>query len=672
MTHLCGRIFHFEKAGASTIVFADLMQSFLKKKFFESTLPKVLTFRKVAVAAANCLLFYCLLFVGCAQIVSPTGGPEDKTPPQLDTLLSTRNYQTRFEKKTIVLAFDEWVELRDAFSQVIVSPPLEFRPEVVRKKKTIQLSFNENEVLRDSATYVINFGQAIRDITEGNVAPVTFVFSTGDFIDSLSVSGQIVDAFTNEPVEDVLFLLYENLADSVFKKERPFYFARTDKDGNFTVKNMKGGTFKATALVDGNLNYLYDSEAEKIGFLDEPILVKGVEKTAIDSVTPDSLNIVLDSLQIDTLKIDSVPPEPRTKNQEPRTKNQEPKTKNQKPISLRLFQPESRLFIMDDDSEKYGLVKLTFNRKPFGAAQISFDSIGQSVLFETEKDTTRLWYSVPTEQEWNVYVKIDTLIDTLAVKTGNRADFYENETFRVKGKAPKNLPVQPPERPFFVEFNHPISVFDSTQIRLYEDSMRVAVRPNLGVDSSNVRRLFLDFPWKPNVKYECEFWPGGITDIYGLSLPDTVRRSLMAGAPADYSTLTLRVKNLRPDTAYVIRLLEQNGNEYRSFRVADTSLFETRLTFVPPGTYSVELIEDLDRNGRWTTGNYDLRRQPERVRRRTLEELRADWEVDSEMEWRDAAPSPAEGSTGDGPAPETGSKSILPRGSNRGGGGDNR
>ena len=196
----------------------------------------------------------------CANPIAPTGGPRDETPPQLDTSQSTTNYQTNFEKQTIELTFDEWVNLNDVFNQVVVSPPLDNRPEVRIKKKTILFEFAEEEVLRDSATYTINFGEAIKDLTEGNPADnLRFVFSTGDFIDSLSVQGRIVDARTGEPVEGVLFNMYDELQDTVVRTRRPFYFAKTNKEGQFRVENVKSDTFKLFALKDANLNYLFGS-----------------------------------------------------------------------------------------------------------------------------------------------------------------------------------------------------------------------------------------------------------------------------------------------------------------------------------------------------------------------------------------------------------------------------
>ena len=571
-----------------------------------------------------------LFLTNCANPIAPTGGPKDERPPQLDTLHSTRNKQVRFEKQDIVLAFDEWVELKDAFNQVVISPPLEFRPTIKRKKKTIQLVFDDREVLRDSATYVINFGDAIRDMTEGNIAPIIFVFSTGDYIDSLSVNGRIIDAYTLQPVKDVLFMLYENLADSVFRTERPFYFSKTDEKGIFKVNNIKAGAFKAVALLDKNLNYRFDGEAELIAFLDTALIIKGVEKIEMDSlaIPINSLqndSIFIDSLAFDSTDIDSMPP-----NRQLTIDLPDGQAGNQQSITLKLFEEEKSLYLRDDDTKTYGKVKLAFNREPYDAI-ISYDSIGQYTFLEQEKDTSFLWYSMEADAAFNIYVKRDTSIDTVEVANGLREKFYEKAKLEVAEKAPTRLPVLSLSGSFSLTFKHPLYSFDERLIHLLEDSIKTEVAGQFKIDSLQNKKLSVKAEWKEGMRYEEVLPPGSITDMFGLQNVDTIRRSWKMGLEKEYGSLTLRVKDLLPDTAYVIRLLAKNDAVVDTFHVKDTALFETKFHFLLPDTYSVEVIEDLDRNGRWTTGNYGLKRQPERVQKATLEEVRANWEVDAEV-----------------------------------------
>lgn len=620
--------------------------------------------------------FIAFFLTNCANPIAPTGGPKDETPPQLDTLHSTRNRQVRFEKQDIVLAFDEWVELKDAFNQVVISPPLEFRPTIERKKKTIQLKFDEREVLRDSATYVVNFGEAIRDLTEGNVAPIVFVFSTGDYIDSLTLEGRIIDAYTLEPVKDVLFMLYENLADSVFRKERPFYFSKTDEQGNFKVNNIKAGYFKAAALADKNLNYRFDSEAEKVAFLDTAVFIGEIIvserdsfSTPIDSLQNDSLGIdslvndtfsidnptfdtlIVDSLMVDSNHIDSIPPSKKT------TK------KRQEPIVLKLFEEEKKLYLRDDDTKTYGRVKLAFNREPYDAV-VTYDSVGLFTYLEKQKDTLFLWYAMEADAPFNVYVQRDTSIDTVAVTDGLRTKFYENEKLEAAEKAAARLPVLSPSSDFVLPFKHPIFSIDENLIKLYEDSAKTEIPGRFAIDSLELRKIRINTDWKEDTLYEVAFWPGSITDIFGLQNADTIRRKWMTGLEKDFGSMTLRVIDLRPDTAYIIRFLAKNDEVKKTFLVSDTSYFETKMPFLAPDTYSIEIIEDLDRNGRWTTGNYDLKRQPERVQKTKLEEVRANWEVDAEVGLNFAIPAakPSGGKDSKGPRQPTGNGLRPPGG----------
>ena len=148
---------------------------------------------------SSCLLI--LLLYSCATPTTPTGGPRDENPPQIDTTLSTPNFQTRFLKQDISLTFNEWVMLEDVFNQVIISPPLQFKPEIYIKKKSVIIKWDERETLRENVTYTFNFGESVKDLTEKNPAEkLRFVFSTGDFIDSLTLSGKVVDAVDGKPL----------------------------------------------------------------------------------------------------------------------------------------------------------------------------------------------------------------------------------------------------------------------------------------------------------------------------------------------------------------------------------------------------------------------------------------------------------------------------------------
>ncbi|MFT4762020.1 MAG: hypothetical protein ACI9XO_000238 [Paraglaciecola sp.] len=519
-----------------------------------------------------CIYFFSL--ASCANIVAPTGGAKDKTPPKLIESESTKNFQTNFTKRGFELTYDEWLRLKDQINQVIVSPPLQYRPDIELKKKTVLFEFDEREELREDATYVINFGESITDYTEGNDAEMIFVFSTGDYIDSLEVKGNIVDAFSKEPVKNVLIMLYDNLADSVIRTERPFYFGKTDEKGAFKIQNIKSDTFKVVALIDDNLNYLYDNETEKIGFLDTTIFL------------PDSL---LTS------------------------------------IKMQLFQEPKKLFFRNDEQEEYGRIVMMFNQKPENP-DIRSDDFGQFTFWETEKDSVYFWYDVAEEQDWNIYFHRDTLIDTIAVKKLDKTAWEKKA--KLEFKSGKQTAFNP-DKNLEITFNYPLQAIDTAGILVLSDTTGMLIIPDISIDSLNRHQLNFTHKWKEGLDYEMLFLPNSLIDAFGFKNPDTLRQSHKTALEKDFGNIVLKFENLSPDTAYVAKLMDSSKAIIEEFTMQDTTDFEIAFPKLLPGTYSIEFIEDVNKDGKWTTGNYDAKRQAERVFIQKLEELRAQWDVEA-------------------------------------------
>jgi len=523
------------------------------------------------------------LFWQCAQRGSISGGPRDEQPPRLDTLLSTPNFQTNFEKQRIELTFDEWLQLDDVFNQVVVSPPLEFQPEVTLRGKTVRFDFDEEEVLRENATYTINFGEAVQDLTEGNAPEdLRFVFSTGDFIDSLEVNGQVVDALTGEAVEEVLVMLYDNLADSVVRTERPFYFSRTDEQGNFRIRNVRADTFKVFALEDGNLNYRFDALSERIGFLENPIMVNDTSTNT---------------------------------------------------LSLEIFTEEEPLRLVNTTHTRYGLSKLRFNRKPEDLAfRYAMDEVPE-LFFEYERDTVRIWYDMAEEQNWTLYVRKDTVLnDTVTIEVPSKTEFLETATLDLTISRLERARALNPFNPWELQFRHPLNTFDTAQIRLYEDTLRTIVRPRIGIDTTEAyRQLVFRYNWKEEMPYELELLPGAVTDIFGISNADSIVLKRRVALRKDFGSINLQIDSLDSDAQYVLQLIAGQDQVLETFIVNETTSFQQRFTGLQPGTFNVKIILDKNRNGRWDTGNYDAQRQPEPIYTHELEELRANWEVEAQL-----------------------------------------
>lgn len=515
----------------------------------------------------------------CANPLPPEGGLKDVDPPKLVAEESTPNFQTKFQKKTIELTFDEWVEVQDVFNQVVVSPPLEFKFELSLKRKTVRFSFDEREQLRPEATYTINFGEAVKDLNERNPAEnLRFVFSTGDFIDSLSVSGIIVDAQTAKPVESALFMLYDNLSDTVVRTERPFYFARTGKDGRFQIENVKAGLFKGFALKDANLNYRFDQALEPIGF-------------------PDSLLVVSDSLQPDLL--------------------------------VKLFTEDQPIRLLESDDSRYGLVRLAFSKAP-EALGLSYEDVGQqNVIYEINPDTTKIWFDLPEEKSWKLFLRQDTVLnDTVQVRSRKRQDFLEKAQLSFRPQGPQVININP-TRPIELAFNHPVLRYDTSLIRFYEDTLRTLVQPQLSLDTNGQLRLALAYPWKEGLPYEMELMPGAFTDIYGVQI-DSIIQKYKAELRKNFGNLALTIDSLSADTSYIIELLSKGDVVVERFLVNEVKTYQRSFNALPPGDYSVRIITDWNANGRWDSGNYDRHLQPEPISQKPLEQqLRASWDLES-------------------------------------------
>lgn len=553
-----------------------LMSSFLKSLFF---------FALLAFAA------------GCANVKPPEGGMKDTIPPRVDSAASTPNFQTNFQKQTIRLTFDEWVKLQDVFKEVVISPPLAKQPEITLKGKTVRVVFDENEQLKDNATYTINFGNAIKDLTEGNPAKdLRFVFSTGDFIDSLSVSGVITDAFTNKPAPGALFLLYDNMEDSVVRTQRPFYFGRADEQGAFRIENVRADTFKAFALLDANLNYLYDQSAEMIGF------------------PPD--NIVVAKGQLPFVKI-------------------------------RLSKEKQKFKILEDAADRYGFAKVKFS----GAAKDvrwTTDAADAKIYTETVQDSILFWYDLSERRSWNLFFERDTnWRDTVKIKPFSKEEFLKTATLEPASKGLKNRglraaqtkkeeqPVlqkmtqvsQNPDKSLTLTWNFPLASADTSKILLFEDSTRVRVNAEVVIDSLQKSRFIVRFPWKEEKIYELLLLPGALSDWYGQS-NDSIAQPVLVAPRKAFGSINLTVKNLSADTAYILEILTQGGELAERFYLKQNEDFKIQLKALTVGAYTLRLTQDLNGNGEWDPADYDKKIQPEKVFLQQIEQLRANWEVE--------------------------------------------
>ncbi|MFN0036538.1 MAG: Ig-like domain-containing protein [Saprospiraceae bacterium] len=554
-----------------------------------------------------------LILLACARQGAPTGGPKDTFPPVLDTAASTPNFSTRFDQKRIELKFDEWLELADAATQVIVSPPLAKRPEVLLKGKTVVVNFDKNEVLRPNTTYTLNFGTAVKDFRERNaVKNLRFVFSTGDFIDSLSFRGIVLDAFTGDAVENVSVMLYDSdqgrNADSAVRKERPYYFSRTDKTGQYEFQNLREGVFRVVAIEDSDLNLKWDGEDERIAFRDSALSVG------------DSMRGT---------------------------------------VNLKLFKNRPRFRLAGQTANRYGLVSLGFNAPTDSFETKTLAPDGLKTWLERTPDSLQLWYDLPNvDTAWSLvflnaeYGMRNAESDTIEIKKLSRSEFLKTHRLgfadvapaaklgrgRVSAAESASLPssqaaktvVQVPAKPASLWFNFPIAAFDTSRWLLSVDSNRLTAFSAMP-DSANLRRFSLAFAWQQSKAHTLTLLPGALTDFWGTPNADTLRRIFNVLSEKQLGTLTLTLEKLRPGTRYVLQLL--NGTVLEGERAFAAETASTKVTFnqLQVAVYTARLLEDLNGNGRWDTGDFAAQRQPERLFNKKLDALRANWEVEATL-----------------------------------------
>jgi hypothetical protein len=526
------------------------------------------------------ILFISFWGIQCAQPAPPQGGPKDEQPPVIDTEKSLENYQTNFTIQDIEIYFNEYIDVRDVFKQVIVSPPLDNLPKVTAKLKRLKFEFPEGQELKENTTYTINFGSSIRDFTEGNtLKDFRFVFSTGDFIDSLEMSGSVVNAFDGNDEEGVVVMLYDNFNDSIVYQEKPYYFATTDKNGKFEFQNLRSDTFKIFALKDGNLNYIYDAETESIGFLDDKIIVN-------DS----SVN----------------------------------------QLELELFLPIQKTKILQRNVGNYGIASTLFNKPP---KEITYELIGDvdQHYSRIDKDSLILYYQLPGNNSAKMVVKEGSdIIDTLNLNSRGRQKFLDNASLILGGSNLSKAASLPANLELELNLNHPVlDVVDS--LFILKDTSGLIQPLKIEIDSVEKRQIRVKADWKKGDEYSLQILPQGIVDYFGLT-HDTINTKIRIKDELVYGKIILTVDSLDIRYNYILELKMDKKWVGEEIIVKDSVQI---LTFdkQEPGSYSVRIIEDRNSNGRWDPGDYLKKEQSEQIFSKNIGDLRENWEMNESIHW---------------------------------------
>lgn len=549
-------------------------------------------------------VYAALLFSSCANIVAPSGGPVDNKPPEF-VKSEPKNRAVAFADKKLIITFDEFVSLSDPANKIVVSPPLKNNPEYRSSGKSVIVSFKES--LKDSTTYTLIFGDCIQDITENNPASgFRFAFSTGSYADSLTLRGNVINAFTLEGEKDVLIMLYRKTYDSIPYKEIPDYLAKTSTDGSFEISNLAPGNYLIFSLRDANYNYLFDQPNERIAFYDSLVIPQ-----FIPFQIPSSGRAGIgDSIVADTTRPLIV-----------------------KSYLLYMFeQADTNQRLLKVLKDQPGQFKLIF-KWPVTNLQLIFlkKPLPNDWMLEEYgicNDTVTYWVKdIKTDSLFLQVYDRGRIIDTLEIglklpsdslknqnNKGGKGSLDNNSSFKflMMANASKAKPFDL-NRQLKIRFLHPLRDFELAKIILKEmkDSIGKEVIPIISFSDSLIKRnLCIDYSWKKKTRYELFIPPSAFTDIYGFK-NDSLLLNFITTEPEDYGLLKVNLKTVKNSGPYIFQLLSDNKSVLREVILDSAGIL--KLDFLNAANYNARIICDRNKNGKWDTGNYLKKNQPEKI-----------------------------------------------------------
>ncbi len=570
------------------------------------------------------LVAFISLAFSCANIVAPTGGPKDMTPPVVKKC-EPLNYSANFTGKKIRITFDEYVVLEDQVNQIVVSPPTDEEAKFNISGKSIVIDLPEK--LSDSVTYSIYFGESVKDLNEGNpLSGYEFVFSKSNIVDSLSIQGYVYDALTREAQKSILVMLYTSDDDSVPIKSRPLYMTKTNAAGKFLLKNIRKDKYKIFALSDMNADMMFNQPTESIAFADSMITSQYV------STKPDTASKKDDSTFVNQ---DSLLQKEVIRNT----------------ILYLYTQQDTNQQLLKARADTYRQFKLIFkNHVRDLNVSVTNKQLPENWKideYSSGRDTLTCWLSDPDLDTLKLIITDKGIIvDTAEIalkqksdvqKPGKRpsgkgfADTDEWKKLGISSNAsgstlfPYYLPVR-------LKLSNPIAKTDFSKIVLEEkiDSVFKEIKPDAILPDANVKRIFnINYKWETEKKYRLLVLPGAFTDIYGL-VNDSLLVNFSADSPENYGRLLFTMKQNESSKSYLVQLLKEDKSivEQRPDKLNQQILFEN----LSPADYRIRIVQDENNNGKWDGGDYFQGRQPESVFYfPQIINIRANWDTEYEF-----------------------------------------
>lgn len=516
------------------------------------------------------LLMITGAFIDCARRGTPTGGAKDTIPPVLIKAIPAVK-SINFKEDKIKIYFDEYIKLKDVKKNLVISPPQKIDPIITPVGTASKfVSIKIQDTLDANTTYSFNFGNSIVDNNEENeLGNFKYVFSTGTYIDSLSVAGEVTDPMIKKTVKGIDVMLYEynaSFTDSIIYKQKPRYIANTLDSTLFEITNLRAGKYLLIALKDANNNKIYNPEIDKIGFV----------KDTVTLPTDKKYNFTI---------FKEIP-------------------------ELKVFRPKEvkkghLIFGFEGNAKDLNIEMLSQKPADFKA----------EIVFEKEKDTLNYWYTPFEADSLNFLV--------------SKNNYSENFTIKTRGSKIDSLKVTMSTTgvlhlidTFSIATNTPIVNFDRSKIKITDkDSTAINFRETL---SKSKTKLYLDFEKKYNTEYNFELLPKTITDIFGKS-NDSLSFKLKTKTPEDYGIINIELISAK-NSSFIVELLNDKDVLIRLAKVDKPQ--KVSFNLLPPGNYGIRVTIDENNNGIWDTGSFLNRRQPEVIKYFDKKiELRANWDI---------------------------------------------
>ncbi len=527
-----------------------------------------------------------LVLASCASRIAPGGGEKDSSGPKVITA-NPDSGSIRFNTDRIELEFDEFIELKDGGTGILFSPPLSQPVDYLVRKKNLRIKWNEE--LLPQTTYTLVIGKSVCDITEANPMPeYRYVFSTGDFLDSLKLTGSVRDAFSNLPLKDIVVALYESDADTVPQKLLPRYFTRSKESGDFGIENIKQGTYTLLAFEDKNNDLKLQIPDERLAFKSGSLRLDSVNNAAgvlrVFDQEPDSIRLTdkkIDKPGKISIQYSGVPEAWSISPDRGMDGTQLFYTLQAGSDSLTLWypaQPQDTLRFFSDVQYK-GIQK---------------------------RDTVELVYKSGGGRAKNKKTPLDTTFQIRVDEKGGKIS--PNGTLRFNWNIPVKQELKKAPRIFCnndtVLLQNP--VWDATRLSATFELPKCEGPFTVLAE----RGTFYDFTGRPN---------------------DSLRKDLSFFTDEDLGNLLLTVTSENAQQKnYILELLDDKGKALQQQYFSETRMFEfNRLV---PGNYAFRLIEDTDGDKKWSRGNWKVKKQPESVIYfKDKIEVRAGWDL--ELEW---------------------------------------